>query len=196
MSLSMVRYWNIDIRPFVILVLISLSFINSSAVFAGDIELLVDRSDRALYVIKDGRTLRSFHVALGSTRKAKERSGDRATPTGTYYIKVIRDSSTFYKFIQIDYPNMADAKRGLLDGIITRKQYRQILNAHVKGRLPPQNTQLGGSIGIHGIGTETQEKLEIHAISDWTKGCIAMRNKDVKQLVRFIKKDTQIRIVD
>jgi murein L,D-transpeptidase YafK len=161
-----------------------------------DIELIVDRSDHRLYIRQNGHTLRSFKVALGSTRKAKEQNGDRATPTGNYKIQIVRDSDTFYKFIQINYPNMNDAKRGLKNHLISQSEYKAILNAHTYGRMPPQNTRLGGSIGIHGIGFETNEKIEIHEMSDWTKGCIAIRNSEIEQLSRYIEVGTPLKIVD
>ena len=62
--------------------------------------------------------------------------------------------------MQLNYPNMNDAKRALKNHTISRMQYRDILDAHHAGRLPPQNTALGGAIGLHGIGVETQDKIE------------------------------------
>ncbi len=182
----------LSITLLVVLSLISLS----SQANSGEIELIVDRSEHRLYVKKNGHTLQSFKVALGSTRKAKQYNGDRATPTGSYKVQLVRDSDTFHKFIQINYPNMNDAKRGLKKKLITKHQYQSILNAHTYGRMPPQNTELGGSIGIHGIGHETDEKIEIHEMSDWTKGCIAIRNSEIEQLSRYIEVGTPIQIVE
>jgi len=179
-----------------ILVFLQLIFVCSS-VTASEMELIIVRSDHELIVKKDGMTLRTFKVAFGSGgKKAKLREGDHTTPKGQYSISRMRDSDRFHLFFQINYPNMNDAKRGLKSHLITRPQYREILDAHAFERLPPQNTALGGAIGIHGIGHETQDKLEIHQIADWTQGCIAMRNDEVEELSRYINVGTQVTIID
>jgi murein L,D-transpeptidase YafK len=166
------------------------------AIASEEIELVVVRSEHKLLVQKAGMTLRSFKVALGSAgKKEKRRSGDHATPLGEYQISKMRSSDRFHQFLQINYPNVNDAQRALKNGLISRDEYRSILHAHVSGDIPPQNTALGGAIGIHGIGHETKDKLEIHEISDWTQGCIAMRNEEVDQLKRFITVGTKIKII-
>ena len=161
------------------------------------IELVVLRSEHRLLVKQDGHVLRTFKVALGSAgRKAKLREGDHATPKGHYTITKVRDSDRFHLFLQLNYPNMDDAKRALKNHLISRQQYQTILEAHFFGRLPPQNTALGGSIGIHGIGQETKDKLEIHQIADWTQGCIAVRNSEIEELSRFVHIGTPVIIAD
>lgn len=167
------------------------------AVAIEDYEILIKRSEKRLLVQKDGEVLRSFHVALGSGgSKPKLQSGDRLTPKGTYHIVQVRDSNRFHLFIQLDYPSVRDAINALKEDRISKAQYRKILDAHIFGNLPPQNTPLGGAIGIHGIGVETKDKLEIHEIADWTQGCIALRNEEVEQLTQYISKGTQVTIID
>jgi murein L,D-transpeptidase YafK len=169
----------------------------TSAFASEKIELVIDRSEHKLIVKKDGSTLRTFKVALGSGgRKAKLQEGDHKTPKGIYHISKIRDSQRFHMFLQLNYPNMKDAGRALKNHVITRKQYQDILDAHSYGKLPPQNTALGGAIGIHGIGHETKDKLEIHQIADWTQGCIALRNDEIEELSRFIHIGTTVSIID
>ncbi len=168
-----------------------------SAKTSDKIEIVISRSAHTLSVKKGDVTLNTFKVAFGSGgRKAKLKEGDRTTPKGTYQISKIRDSENFHMFMLLDYPNMEDAKRALKKALITRKEYRAILLAHIEGRLPPQNTALGGTIGIHGIGIESEEKLEIHRYIDWTKGCIAMRNKEIDTLNHYIKPGTKVFITD
>lgn len=178
------------------LVLVSLIGIVSSVQANDNVELVVLRSEHKLLVQQDGITLRTFKVALGSAgRKAKLQAGDRATPLGEYRISKMRASDRFHQFLQIDYPNISDALRALKSNMITREEYNAILDAHIYGKIPPQNTALGGDIGIHGIGVETKDKLEIHQISDWTQGCIAMRNDEIEQLKRYISVGTKIKIM-
>jgi len=181
----------------VYLLLIALCSFSNSVLALDNVELVVVRSEHQLLVIKNGVTLRTFKVAFGSGgKKAKLISGDHTTPKGSYKISKIRGSSRFHLFMQLNYPNMNDAKRALKNKTITRQQYRNILDAHYSGRLPPQNTALGGAIGLHGIGVETQDKIEIHQIADWTQGCIAMRNHEIEELSRYINEGTTISIVD
>ncbi|MDH5357448.1 MAG: L,D-transpeptidase [Gammaproteobacteria bacterium] len=172
------------------------SFLHS-ATASETIELVLLRSEHKLMVKQGDNVLRTFKVALGSAgRKAKQREGDHATPKGQYAITKVRDSDRFHLFLQLNYPNMDDAKRALKNHLISREQYQSILEAHFFGRLPPQNTALGGAIGIHGIGRETKNKLEIHQIADWTQGCIALRNSEVEELSRFVHIGTPVIIVD
>jgi L,D-transpeptidase catalytic domain len=58
--------------------------------------------------------------------------------------------------------------------------------------MPPQDTRLGGSIGIHGIGEETVEKVQIHESLDWTRGCIALRNADLHALRPYLDIGTRV----
>lgn len=180
-----------------IYLLLIISLFSNITIASDEIELVVVRSEHQLSVMKNGVTLRTFKVAFGSGgKKAKLRSGDHTTPKGSYKISKIRDSSRFHMFMQLNYPNMNDAKRALKNHSITRMQYRDILDAHYSGRLPPQNTALGGAIGLHGIGVETPDKIEIHQIADWTQGCIAMRNHEMEELSRYIDVGTTISIID
>jgi murein L,D-transpeptidase YafK len=163
----------------------------------GDYKLLIKRSEQRLIVQKDGKPVRTFHVALGSGgRSGKLQAGDRKTPLGEYHIVQVRDSDRFHLFIQLDYPSVRDAINALKADRISKAEYRKILDAHIFGQLPPQNTSLGGAIGIHGIGEETKDKLEIHQLANWTQGCIALRNNEVEQLTRYIDKGTMVTITD
>jgi murein L,D-transpeptidase YafK len=169
----------------------------SLAIADENTELVIVRSEHKLIVKQNGNILRTFKVAFGSGgRKAKLRSGDHTTPKGQYSVNKIRSSSRFHMFMQLDYPNINDAKRALKNKLISRKQYQEILTAHLYGHLPPQDTALGGAIGIHGIGHETKDKVEIHEIADWTQGCIAMRNHEIEELNRYINIGTKISIID
>ncbi|PYS63836.1 MAG: hypothetical protein DMF74_08750 [Acidobacteria bacterium] len=77
----------------------------------------------------------------------------------------------------MSYPNAADAKRGLRDDLITKAQYDEIMRALRAKRRPPQKTALGGDIYIHGNGAQT----------DWTWGCVALENEDIRELFAVVK---------
>ncbi len=176
---------------------VSMAFAPNAIASGEAVEIVLSRSQHKLMVKKNGQTLRSYKVALGSGGStSKLREGDYKTPSGQYRITNVRESDKFHLFIQLNYPNMADATKALRSNVISRKQYRDILDAHVYGLQPPQNTALGGAIGIHGIGLETNEKIQIHQNIDWTRGCIALRNQEIEELSQLISKGTPVSIVD
>jgi murein L,D-transpeptidase YafK len=164
---------------------------------AEKVSLLLSHSQHTLYVKKGRFIVKSYKVALGSGGAGgKIREGDGRTPVGQYRITEVRNSDRFHLFMRLNYPNITDAKRALTEKLITREDYRTVLDAHVFGRQPPQNLILGGAIGIHGIGDETQEKVKIHQNIDWTAGCIALRNDEVEDLSQYVSVGTEIHIVD
>ena len=164
---------------------------------AQKISLLLLKSEHTLYVKKGRFIVKKYKVALGSGgRGGKVREGDERTPVGQYRITEVRNSDRFHLFMRLNYPNIKDAKRALTDKLITLHDYRSVLDAHIFGQQPPQNLILGGAIGIHGIGSETQEKLKIHQNIDWTEGCIALRNEEVEELSQYVSVGTEIHIVD
>ena len=184
----------IDLHKIIIFIL---CVICTSVSASDDIELIVIRSEHKLLIVKNDVVLTTFRAAFGSGgRKAKLQRGDHTTPKGNYRIKRVRDSDKFHSFLQLDYPSVNDALIALASNIITKADYNAIVDAHIAGKTPPQDTPLGGSIGIHGIGVETQDKIEIHQIADWTQGCIALRNDEVDVLRRYIKVGTEVTIVD
>jgi murein L,D-transpeptidase YafK len=161
------------------------------------ISLLLSHSEHMLYVKKGDFILKSYKVALGSGGAGgKIQEGDSRTPLGQYLITEVRDSERFHLFMGLNYPNIKDAKRALTSKLITRRDYRAVLDAHIFGRNPPQNLILGGAIGIHGIGTETKKKINIHQNIDWTEGCIALRNDEVDELSSYVSVGTEINIIE
>lgn len=158
-------------------------------------EIIISRSDNTLIVLKNGIVMKRFHVAFGSGgRFGKIKQGDRKTPYGEYKVISIKSSERFHSFIQLDYPSVNDAEQAYFNHILTRDEYRSIVDAHWEGRMPPQHTPLGGAIGLHGIGKETAEKIEIHETVNWTKGCLALRNSEIDQIKPFITKGTTVLI--
>ena len=68
-------------------------------------------------------------------------------------------------------------------GVIDRVRYWDIYDRMVVSGGPPQDTVLGGHIGIHGIG---EGNPEIHRRFDWTQGCIALTNEEIEQLANLV----------
>lgn len=138
-----------------------------------------------MLLYSNNKLVRTYHVGLGlSPVGDKVRSGDHRTPEGDYYVFTKNDQSAFYLSLGISYPNIAHAERGLRDGLITRAQYDAIVRANKAKQTPPQNTRLGGTIYIHGNG----------ASSDWTWGCVALENEDIRELFNAISVGTPVTI--
>lgn len=164
---------------------------------AGHYRIEIYKSSQAL-LVKDGeQTIRQYRVASGKGGQGTKRQmGDNKTPTGKYKIIELRDNSRFHFFMQINYPNTLDAWYGYRNDLIDGKEFRNIVEAISQGAMPPQDTPLGGYIGLHGIGEVTNEKLDIHGRHDWTEGCIALTNEEISELRDYIDIGTTIIIND
>ena len=148
--------------------------------------IVVHKAARKLELFSDQTLLRTYRVGLGFTPVAdKKREGDGATPEGEFYVFVKNNRSAYYLSLGVSYPNAEDAERGLRDGLISKKQYDAILEAIRKKAGPPQYTKLGGLIYIHGNG----------AGSDWTWGCVALENEDIKELYDAVSVGTPVTIL-
>ncbi len=151
----------------------------------GDPRIEVKKGARQLLLYSDGRVVRTYKIGLGlSPVGNKVREGDRRTPEGEFYVFVKNPKSNFYLSLGVSYPNLDHAKRGLHDGLITKAQYESIAQAIKRKVGPPQNTPLGGLIYIHGNG----------ARSDWTWGCVALENDDIKELFDAVTVGTPVKI--
>jgi murein L,D-transpeptidase YafK len=134
-----------------------------------------------------GRVVKEFKVALGRGGLGhKKARGDGITPLGSYIVVGFNEKSDFHYFIRLNYPNNNDALAAYRNNSITFEQLQNILHDNFSGETPLQNTVLGGAIGLHGIGNETDEKLLMHSRLDWTQGCIALKNDEIEQLRPFI----------
>ncbi len=158
--------------------------------------ILIKKSERKLHLYRTengGEKLaKSYEIALGNTPTGtKRRQGDGATPEGDYYITHKNPKSNFYLSLGISYPNIPDADAGLKAGLITKAQHEVIAAAIKRKEKPPQNTRLGGDIFIHGGGTGKLFGL----IKDWTLGCVALENEEIKELFNTVPVKTPVRIV-
>lgn len=155
--------------------------------------IVVDKSEHVLGVFSGQTFLKSYHVELGSGGLGdKQVLGDRKTPEGRFYVAQmsIIDPADQYlgtRWMRLSYPNIEDADRGLSQGIIDQKTHDSIVNAMNNGQIPPQDTPLGGGVGIHGGST--------HELgSDWTYGCVGLTNADVQDFYNYVAVGTSVLI--
>lgn len=118
---------------------------------------VVRKSERRLYLLKEGNVLRSYRIALGLVPEgSKERAGDFRTPEGVYQLTRRNAHSDFFLSIQVSYPNAGDRQRA------RRNRW-----------------QAGGEIMVHGWPNRARHPPDYYATADWTDGCIAMSDADM-----------------
>lgn len=133
------------------------------------VTIYVSKMQNTVILKQNGREIGVYPASLGSNSRAgdKQGQGDRRTPSGNFYICTMNDQSAYHLGLGLSYPDIADAKRGLEEGIITQEEHDSIVEAIKKGQKPPWDTALGGAIEIHGMRYE----------GGGTAGCIAVDNE-------------------
>jgi murein L,D-transpeptidase YafK len=148
--------------------------------------IVISKAERLLTVYQDGEVIERYRVGLGFRPQGPKRwEGDGRTPEGRYAVAMKNPRSRYYLSLALNYPTPDDAARGYQEGRITWEEYRAIKFAYNDGKMPPWNTRLGGEIFIHGHG----------AAGDWTKGCVALDDADMRELYSMIDVGTPVMIV-
>ncbi|MFA5528125.1 MAG: L,D-transpeptidase family protein [Peptostreptococcales bacterium] len=136
-----------------------------------DVTIRIYKNDRRLELYENNVLTYACKIGLGFSPKGhKMREGDGKTPEGEYYICVKNGDSKFTLFLGISYPNKKDAEVALAKKFISQEDYQSIVEYIDSGKRPSWATPLGGEIGIHGKGSKF----------DWTAGCIALEDEDIK----------------
>lgn len=179
-----------------ILISLLLASVISSEAAETSFRILIKKSERKLYLYETTggkeQLRKTYRIALGNTPTGhKLKQGDGRTPEGDYYITHKNPKSNFYLSLGVSYPNISDADEGLKNGLVTKVQHQTIATAIRAKAKPPQNTRLGGDIFIHGGGAG---KL-LGLIRDWTLGCVALENEDIKELFDLLPVKTPVKIV-
>lgn len=134
--------------------------------------LLIVKSERKLYLLKDGEILRDFEIALGLMPEGpKQREGDFRTPEGVYHLDARNPNSDYFLSVKISYPNRQDVARAIAEG-----------------------ADPGGQIMIHGQPNEPKYSESRYDNWDWTDGCIAVSNSDMVDIWLMTEEGTQIEI--
>lgn len=132
----------------------------------------VDKSDRRLELLRDGEVLKTYHVSLGANPVGhKQREGDERTPEGRYRIDWRKPGSQFYRALHISYPNAEDRRAASRLGVSP-----------------------GGAIMIHGQPNGWGWAAPFLSVVDWTDGCIAVSNREMKEIWNAVPDGTPIEI--
>jgi lipoprotein-anchoring transpeptidase ErfK/SrfK len=136
--------------------------------------IIVDKIAHTCYLYFNGSLKAQYNAEFGRAWiGSKNRRGDRATPEGRYHITQKRGigQTRYYKALDINYPNAADLER--------------FNKAKQNGELP-KSAGIGGLVEIHGTGGRG---------TDWTYGCVALKNSDMDKLFSFVSVGTPVTIV-
>jgi hypothetical protein len=175
------------------IVVTGLASLSRAAAGSTEIWLDIDTKASSLTVMQgQTRAIVFQNIAIGSNGASWNRQlNDEQTPLGDFTITEVRSSKRFDLFMLINYPNKDHARRAFENGRITAAEHDTLMKAFNRGGPPPQNTSLGGHLGIHGLGAGN---LEVHQRFNWTDGCIALTNEQVEELAQWVNPGTRVLI--
>ncbi len=140
-------------------------------VIAGMVDrIVVEKSARRMALLQDGQVVREYRIALGFTPLgSKTRQGDGRTPEGIFRIDRRNDRSAYHLSLGLDYPQEQDRAR-----------------ARAGGYDP------GGDIMIHGQPNSLPDNVMVKG--DWTAGCIAVSNAEMREIWSVTDRNTLVEI--
>jgi murein L,D-transpeptidase YafK len=153
-----------------IILLFSVSALAAESLVAD--KILIEKKARRLILFSKGQEIKTYKVALGRNPEGiKEKEGDGRTPEGNYVIDSRNKTSGYHLSLHISYPNEKDKRRAKELGVSP-----------------------GGSIMIHGIKNGFGWVGRFHTWFDWTKGCIAVTDKEIEEISRLVPNGTAVEI--
>jgi murein L,D-transpeptidase YafK len=134
--------------------------------------VVVHKSTRTLELVRDGKVLASFPVALGRDPFGpKQQAGDGKTPEGVYRIDYKSMQSRYTRALHVSYPDDSD-----------------------RARAQAMNTDPGGAIFVHGLPNEYGPVDLPPWHRDWTEGCISVGNVAIVKIWDAVPEGTPIEI--
>jgi murein L,D-transpeptidase YafK len=134
--------------------------------------VLVEKSERRLTLLRNGKTLKTYSVALGRVPTGpKEYEGDQRTPEGVYRIDFHKPDSDYHLALHISYPEQHDIDRAAVQGL-----------------------SAGSDIMIHGLPNGRWWLGRFHHRLDWTAGCIAVADFEIEEIYRAVPDGTPIEL--
>ena len=157
------------------------------------ISILIERKNYSLSIYEDTVLIKTCRANFGrNINSPKSREGDNATPVGEYMICSIDTLSRYHKFLQLNYPNLVDAGEALVKGRISQKQYDKLTFEFYYGDCPDSATDLGGNIGIQGIGEYNTIFKNLPFVFNWTDGSISVSNEDIDEIYSVVRRGTKV----
>lgn len=132
--------------------------------------IIVEKAARRMVLVQNGQPVRSYAIALGfSPSGDKERQGDGRTPEGVFRIDRRNDRSSYHLSLGLDYPQAEDRSRARSGGF-----------------------DPGGDIMIHGQPNALPEQMVLKG--DWTAGCIAVSNAEMREIWAVTDEKTLVEV--
>ena len=120
--------------------------------------IIVEKAARRMVLVQDGVTVRDYRIALGFAPEGNKRQqGDGRTPEGEFRIDRRNAGSAYHLSLGLDYPRPQDRARAKAGGY-----------------------DPGGDIMIHGQPNALPEGAALRG--DWTAGCIAVSNAEMREI--------------
>ena len=132
--------------------------------------IVVEKSARLMRLMQGDQMVREYRVALGfSPMGDKVRQGDGRTPEGLFRIARRNDRSAYHLSLGLDYPQAEDRARAQAGGF-----------------------DPGGDIMIHGQPNALPDEMMLKG--DWTAGCIAVSNAEMREIWAATDADTVVEV--
>ena len=121
---------------------------------------MIEKANRRMTAYQNNQAVRSYVIGLGFAPEGdKIREGDGKTPEGLYKINRRNPKSSYTLSLGIDYPKAHDLERARQGGY-----------------------SAGGDIFIHGQPNKLLDLITLDG--DWTLGCIAISNAEMRELYK------------
>jgi len=141
-------------------------------------KIRVSKSKHEMTLLDHDQVLATYTVSIGPGGTGpKLREGDRVTPVGNYHV-MWKGPSRFNTFMLLDYPNADDRAR--------------FAKLKASGAID-KNARIGGDVGIHGGGPVYGKGDDIQ---DWTLGCVAVDDDQIKEVAPMVPVGTLVVIED
>jgi hypothetical protein len=141
--------------------------------------ILIEKSKYRLTLYYRQQPIKSYSVVFGKNSIGdKTKEGDYKTPEGVLRIRDLYPHSSWSKFLWLDYPN----------NISWRKHF----TAKLTGKIGLFDS-VGSEVGIHGIARNSEYLIDEK--SNWTWGCISLKNQAVDELYSVVKIGTIVEIL-
>lgn len=128
----------------------------------------IDKSERRMTAYAGDRAMKTYRIALGFAPEGdKVQQGDGKTPEGRFVINRRNGQSKYHLSLGLDYPQPDDVAR-----------------ARSAGMDP------GGDIFIHGQPNELPDGVMLDG--DWTAGCIAVTDAEIRELWDHVAMGTEV----
>ena len=132
--------------------------------------ILIEKEARRMTVWQRDGNPRVMRIALGFAPDGdKVKQGDGKTPEGIFKVDRRNDRSKFTLSLGLDYPRPEDRARARRQGV-----------------------DPGGDIMIHGQPNQVAEGFKVRG--DWTAGCVAVTNDEIRELFAHTRIGTEVEV--